>query len=108
MSKLIVKESADKKQRLVIKNANMSEEFQEEAVSAAAQAMTFFNGEENLVAAFIKKQFDSAHHPLWHCIVGEDFGSSVTAELGCFVLFYLQMPDVNTKGYVSVSIYPYY
>jgi hypothetical protein len=97
-SRPIVKESADRKYRVVVKSASMSQEMIEEAVGAAANAMLTFGGEENLVAAFVKRQFDSAHHPLWHCVVGEHFISTVTCYLNCHVLFYLQVPSINSRG----------
>ena len=56
--------------RAVIKNADMSEEMQQEAVDVATTALSKY-GIEKDVAAHIKKEFDKKYHPTWHCIVGQ-------------------------------------
>ena len=40
-------------------------------------------------AAFIKNEFDRRYNPTWHCIVGRNFGSTVTHESKHFIYFYL-------------------
>jgi dynein light chain LC8-type len=72
----------------VIKNADMSEEMQQEVIDTAAQALDKYNIEKD-IAAFIKKEFDKRHGPTWHCIVGRNFGSYVTHETKHFVYLYL-------------------
>lgn len=59
--------------KAVIKNADMSEEMQQDAVAVANQALEKFNIEKD-IAAYIKKEFDKKHSPTWHCIVGRNFG----------------------------------
>ncbi|GFG28951.1 hypothetical protein Cfor_00353 [Coptotermes formosanus] len=59
--------------KAVIKNADMSEEMQQDAD----------------IAAYIKKEFDKKYNPTWHCIVGRNFGSYVTHETRHFIYFYL-------------------
>ena len=75
--------------KAVIKNADMSEEMQQDAVDCATQAMEKYNIEKD-IAAFIKREFDKKYNPTWHCIVGRNFGSYVTHEtkvrLGRYVL----------------------
>uniref|UniRef100_A0A5B7CBT7 Dynein light chain n=1 Tax=Davidia involucrata TaxID=16924 RepID=A0A5B7CBT7_DAVIN len=39
------------------------------------------------IALALKKEFDSAYGPAWHCIVGTSFGSYVTHSLGGFLYF---------------------
>ncbi|KAK7315622.1 hypothetical protein VNO77_34188 [Canavalia gladiata] len=39
------------------------------------------------LALALKKEFDSAYGPAWHCIVGTSFGSYVTHSLGGFIYF---------------------
>ncbi|XP_015580026.1 dynein light chain 1, cytoplasmic [Ricinus communis] len=39
------------------------------------------------VALALKKEFDSAYGPAWHCIVGTSFGSYVTHSIGGFLYF---------------------
>merc|ERR1711944_228921 len=66
--------------KAVIKNADMSEEMQQDAVDCATQALEKYN---------IKKEFDKKYNPTWHCIVGRNFGSYVTHEPRHFIYFYL-------------------
>uniref|UniRef100_A0A667XIM2 Dynein light chain n=1 Tax=Myripristis murdjan TaxID=586833 RepID=A0A667XIM2_9TELE len=74
--------------KAVIKNADMSEDMQQDAVDCATQAMEKYNIEKD-IAAFIKKEFDKKYNPTWHCIVGRNFGSYVTHETKHFIYFYL-------------------
>ncbi|XP_049879293.1 dynein light chain 2, cytoplasmic isoform X1 [Pectinophora gossypiella] len=85
-----VRNTADKMcdRKAVIKNADMSEEMQQDAVDCATQALEKFNIEKD-IAAFIKKEFDKKYNPTWHCIVGRNFGSYVTHETRHFIYFYL-------------------
>ncbi|CAN0871557.1 Dynein light chain, cytoplasmic [Linum grandiflorum] len=39
------------------------------------------------LALALKKEFDSAYGPAWHCIVGTSFGSYVTHSVGGFLYF---------------------
>ncbi|KAA0193977.1 Cytoplasmic light-chain dynein [Fasciolopsis buskii] len=75
--------------RAVIKNADMSNDMQEDAVHTAAQAMDKYQIEKD-IAAHIKKEFDRKYNPTWHCVVGKNFGSYVTHETQNFIYFYLQ------------------
>lgn len=59
--------------KAVVKNADMSEEMQQEAVDCATEAMEKYNIEKD-IAAHIKKEFDKRYNPTWHCIVGRNFG----------------------------------
>lgn len=74
--------------KAVIKNADMSEDMQQDAVDCATQAMEKYNIEKD-IAAYIKKEFDKKYNPTWHCIVGRNFGSYVTHETKHFIYFYL-------------------
>lgn len=86
--------------KAVIKNADMSEEMQSDAIDCATvvscpagrwpaapapgpgraqgrldpQALEKFHVEKD-TAAYIKKEFDKKHNPTWHCIVGRNFGA---------------------------------
>jgi dynein light chain LC8-type len=71
-----------------IKNADMSEQMQQDAIDIAAQAIEKFNIEKD-IAAHIKKEFDRKHGPTWHVVVGRNFGSYVTHEAKHFVYFYI-------------------
>ncbi|GKT32881.1 Dynein light chain, type 1/2 like protein [Aduncisulcus paluster] len=72
----------------VVKNADMPEEMQEDAVRVAREALERFNIEKD-IAAYIKRDFDKKHNPSWHCIVGKNFGSYVTHETKRFIYFYI-------------------
>ena len=74
--------------KALIKNADMSEEMQQDSVDCAMEALEKFNIEKD-IAAHIKKEMDKKHNPSWHCIVGKRFGSYVTHETGHFIYFYL-------------------
>ncbi|XP_037363924.1 dynein light chain 1, cytoplasmic-like [Talpa occidentalis] len=70
--------------KAVIKNADMSEEMQQDSVECATQALEKYNIEKDIVAHI--KEFDN---PTWHCIVGRNFRSYVTREIKHFIYFYL-------------------
>ncbi|KAL3253482.1 hypothetical protein MRX96_054586 [Rhipicephalus microplus] len=48
--------------KAVIKNADMSEEMQQDAVDVATQALEKYNIEKD-IAAYIKKEFDKKYNP---------------------------------------------
>ena len=74
--------------KAVIKNADMSDEMQQDAIDLAIYAIDKFSVEKD-IAAHIKKEFDSKYNPTWHVIVGRNFGSYVTHETKHFIYFYL-------------------
>lgn len=99
--------------KAVIKNADMSEEMQQDAVDCAMQAMDKYNIEKD-IAAFVKKEFDKKYNPTWHCIVGRNFGSYVTHETKHFIYFYLGQvaillfksgwnPNMPSQNYLKFS-----
>ena len=73
----------------VIKAADMSEERVNVAIRVAIDAKNKFD-KLNLVAAYIKREFDKRYEPSWHCCVGDSFGSFVTQETGNLVYFFLK------------------
>ena len=78
--------AADRK--AVVKNADMTEDMQQDAIDISTQALERYNIEKD-IAAFIKKEFDKKYNPTWHAIVGRNFGSYVTHETKHFIYFYL-------------------
>ena len=74
--------------KAVIKNADMSEEMQQNAIDVANQALDKHNIERD-IAAYMKKEFDKKYNPTWHCVVGRSFGSYVTHESKNFIYFYI-------------------
>ncbi|OAY56035.1 dynein light chain 1, cytoplasmic [Manihot esculenta] len=79
--------------KVIIKNADMKDDMQKEAVDIAIAAFEKPSVEKD-VAEHIKKEFDRRHGPTWHCIVGRNFGSYVTHETNNFVYFYLDQKAV--------------
>ena len=73
----------------VVKAADMSEERVSMAIRVAIDAKTKFD-KLNLVAAYIKKEFDKLYEPSWHCCVGDGFGTSIAHETGNLVYFFLK------------------
>jgi dynein light chain LC8-type len=63
--------------KAIIKNVDMSEDMQQEAVDISSAALEKYNIEKD-IAAQIKKEFDRRHGPTWHVVVGKNFGSYVT------------------------------
>ncbi|KAI0819619.1 dynein light chain type 1-domain-containing protein [Trametes gibbosa] len=74
--------------KAIIKNVDMSEDLQQEAVDVAHAALEKYNIEKD-IAAQIKKEFDKRHGPTWHVVVGKNFGSYVTHETKHFIYFYI-------------------
>ncbi len=65
--------------KAVIKNADMNQELQEDAVDVAARVIACLERRDvtvqlRVLAAYIKKEFDQKYSPTWHCIVGRNFG----------------------------------
>ena len=73
----------------VVKATDMSEEQVNMAIRVAIDAKNKFE-QRNLIAAYIKKEFDKMYEPSWHCCVGDSFGSFVTHETGNLVYFFLK------------------
>ncbi|KAH9889099.1 dynein light chain type 1-domain-containing protein [Cubamyces lactineus] len=74
--------------KATIKNVDMSDDMQQEAVDVALAALEKYNIEKD-IAAQIKKEFDKRHGPTWHVVVGKNFGSYVTHETKHFIYFYI-------------------
>ena len=78
----------DKERKAIIKNSDMTEDMQQDAINVATKAIDSYNIEKD-IACYIKKEFDRKHNPTWHCVVGRNFGSYVTHETKHFIYFYL-------------------
>jgi dynein light chain LC8-type len=70
-----------------VKNADMSEEMQLDAISIAQKAQEVYLVEKD-IASFIRREFENKYNPTWHCIVGRNFGSFITHETKHFIYFY--------------------
>ena len=76
----------NKERKAIIKNSDMSEEMQQDAINVSTKAIDSYSIEKD-IACYIKKEFDRKHNPTWHCIVGRNFGSYVTHETKHFIYF---------------------
>ena len=85
---------ADRK--AVVKNADMSEDMQQDAIDIATQALEKFNIEKD-IAAFIKKEFDKKYNPTWHCIVGKNFLTVFDLKFTSFFQEEISVPILLTK-----------
>ncbi|XP_071795535.1 dynein light chain 1, cytoplasmic-like isoform X1 [Asterias amurensis] len=74
--------------KALVKNADMSDNMQQDAIYSARTGIEKFSIEKD-IAAYVKKEFDRKYNPTWHCIVGRNFGSYVTHETKHFIYFYL-------------------
>ena len=74
--------------KVVIKNADMSEDMQQDAMEVASNALDNYSGEQE-TADFMKKQFELKYSPIWHCTVGRDFGDYKPLTAEHFIYFYI-------------------
>eukprot|EP00977_Amphora_coffeiformis_P015758 scaffold4707_cov164-Amphora_coffeaeformis.AAC.32 len=88
--------------KAVIKNADMDEKMQQDAVDIASKALSEYNIEKD-VAAYIKKEFDRKYNPTWHVIVGRNFGSYVTHETKHFIYFYLGQVAFREQSMIQMD-----
>lgn len=79
-------EVAKVKRTLTIKLVQMPEEMQTVAVKVAEEALGS-NPIEKDVASHVKTRFDSEFGGTWHCIVGKNFGCSVTHDTEYLIFF---------------------
>ena len=70
----------------MIKNADVSEEMQQDSVGCAPQALEKYNTEKDIAAHI--KEFDKKYNPTWHCIVVRNFSRCMTHETKT-ICFYL-------------------
>ncbi|KAL5104909.1 Dynein 8 kDa light chain flagellar outer arm [Taenia crassiceps] len=63
---------SDGTRKAVVKNVDMSEEMQQDAIDVATHAFEKFNIEKD-IAAYIKKEFDKRHSPTWHCVRSDPY-----------------------------------
>ena len=82
--------------KAVIKNADLSEDMQQDAVDFATQALEKYDIEKD-IAAYIKKEFEKKYNPTWQCIVERNFENYVTHETKNFIYFY--------RGQVAILLF---
>ena len=62
----------DKERKAIIKNSDMTEDMQQDAINVATKAIDSYNIEKD-IACYIKKEFDKKNNPACHCIGEEIF-----------------------------------
>ncbi|ODQ62051.1 hypothetical protein WICANDRAFT_60120 [Wickerhamomyces anomalus NRRL Y-366-8] len=72
----------------VLKAQDMAEDVQAAVFELAATALEKHTVEKD-IATFLKKELDEKYGHTWHVIVGKNFGSYVTHEMGYFTYFYI-------------------
>lgn len=76
--------------KAIIKNTDMPEDLQQDAVDVASKALDTYSIEKD-IAIYIKKEFDRKYGVHWQCVVGRNFGSHVTHEEKTLIYFYVGM-----------------
>ncbi|XP_012369739.1 dynein light chain 1, cytoplasmic-like [Octodon degus] len=83
--------------KMVIKNADVSKEVQQDSVECATQLLEKYNIEKN-IAEHIKKEFGKKYNPMWHCILRRNFGSYVAHETKHFIYYMGQVAILLFKS----------
>ncbi len=67
-----------------VRVSNMTEPMKQDAIRITKQAFDKFNGysikSRSTIAQYITFQFNKLHQPTWQCIIGPDYGMSITSE----------------------------
>ncbi|KAJ1997911.1 hypothetical protein H4R26_005653, partial [Coemansia thaxteri] len=74
--------------KITIKSIDMPDTMRD-AVTAIAVKAFEDNKVEKDIASAVKRECDKQFGPTWHVIVGRNFGSFVTHEVGHFIYFYV-------------------
>ncbi|XP_066317562.1 uncharacterized protein [Miscanthus floridulus] len=81
-------DDSSRKVSVRVRAADMPLPLQRRAVQLAYEAIAAMPRlDSKRLALALKKEFDTAYGPAWHCIVGTSFGSYVTHSLGGFLYF---------------------
>mmetsp|Transcript_3682 Transcript_3682/g.10578 ORF Transcript_3682/g.10578 Transcript_3682/m.10578 type:complete len:98 (+) Transcript_3682:170-463(+) len=82
-------EMVERKERVLrVLKAEMPEDLKTKAAEVGNQALDAHEVEKD-VAQFVKKAFDEASPGTWHCVVGRNFGCSITHETKYLIFFKL-------------------
>ncbi|XP_038711356.1 probable dynein light chain isoform X1 [Tripterygium wilfordii] len=92
----IVEEARKKERKMLegkglIKETDMPEKMQIQAMASASQALDLYDVFDcKSIAAHIKKEFDRKYEEGWQCVVGSHFGCFFTHSQGTFIYFALE------------------
>ncbi|XP_061975630.1 uncharacterized protein LOC133697216 isoform X3 [Populus nigra] len=118
LSSLIEKKKAKEHQEehsklnVRVRAADMPVLLQDRAFRCARDQLDSMPGklDSKRLALALKKEFDAAYGPAWHCIVGTSFGSYVTHSTGGFLYFsidklYNTPHHKSTRDWSSFTIF---
>ncbi|XP_066265705.1 dynein light chain LC6, flagellar outer arm-like isoform X1 [Branchiostoma lanceolatum] len=71
-----------------VKQCEMPDDMKQHAIDTAKPLVAKKKPHKE-VASTLKKEFDEKYEPTWICIVGTDYGSSITHAKECFIYMYL-------------------
>ncbi|XP_066265227.1 dynein light chain LC6, flagellar outer arm-like isoform X1 [Branchiostoma lanceolatum] len=71
-----------------IKQCEMPDDMKDHAVATAKPLVAEKKPHKDIASA-LKKEFDGKYEPTFICIVGTDFGSSITHTKDCFIYMYM-------------------
>ncbi|CAH1250423.1 DYNLL1 [Branchiostoma lanceolatum] len=74
--------------KINIKQCEMPDEMKDHATATAAPLVKEKKPHKDIASA-LKKEFDAKYEPTFVCIVGTDFGSSITHTKDCFIYMYM-------------------
>ncbi|XP_035662835.1 dynein light chain LC6, flagellar outer arm-like isoform X1 [Branchiostoma floridae] len=74
--------------KINVKQCEMPDDMKEHATNTATPLVKEKKPHKDIASA-LKKEFDSKYEPTFICIVGTDFGSSITHTKDCFIYMYL-------------------
>ena len=81
---LLVKGDNPRQANVIVRISNMTVSMQQDAIRITKQAFTKFNGYSTKsrapMAQYITYQMSQLHQSPWQCIIGKDYGLSITTE----------------------------
>ncbi|KAH8850342.1 Dynein light chain 2, cytoplasmic [Schistosoma japonicum] len=81
---------------IVVEANELPTERKTTALTLCIHALDYYQTEKD-VAMFMKKNFDKLYGPIWQCIVGHEFGMSITHDENCFI--YIHCGEVSLLLY---------
>jgi len=93
MAEEITAETKEISRKVCLHRVEISVAMKDAAILAADAAMDKYSTEKD-VATDLKKTFDVAYGGTWHCVVGANYGSSITHQTASLLFFQLDQAHV--------------
>lgn len=81
---LVIEGNNPRQPNVVVRISNMTESMQQDAIRLTKQAFIKFNGystkSRSSMAQYLTYQMSQLHQSPWQCILGRDYGLSITSE----------------------------